>query len=313
MRNNKHVFIGLITVFFIVFLGLNIALSSWLWPATKHKIYEENSIVGLIPKGEKIKPSLLGFETFFSDLYWIRVVQYIGGNALAEKKSLYPFIDLITDLSPGFYKPYQYGFLMLPNDGQMENTKKLIEKGEENLPDYGPVYYNAAYFYFFYLEDADKAIEYYKKCLQVKECLPAAERMIITLEARQGRYEVSIEQWIYQLQRYLSSGDMGNAELAKKKIEESFELLLLTQAMDDIYASGKEIPDDISGLVGYSFPFPKEKQKTLQAVLAINEVLGLDIQLENNGNIVILSENIVAPFPTNPYQVEEGKVRTKLF
>jgi hypothetical protein len=46
----------------------------------------------------------------------LKTIQYIGSNAVSAeyKKYLYSMINLITDLSPDFEKPYVIGESLLP-------------------------------------------------------------------------------------------------------------------------------------------------------------------------------------------------------
>jgi len=85
----------------------------------------------LIPNKETIQYTSMGFKNLTADLYWLRTIQYIGGNAISEgyKKYLFTMLDLITQLNPYFEEPYNVGQLLLP-DNNKDDTK--TNPSEEN-------------------------------------------------------------------------------------------------------------------------------------------------------------------------------------
>jgi hypothetical protein len=69
-------------------------------------------------------------------MYWLRAIQYIGGNAIDSeyKKYLFVLLDLITELNPYFETPYTIGQLLLPSTNERyedtTNEEQKINLGE---------------------------------------------------------------------------------------------------------------------------------------------------------------------------------------
>jgi hypothetical protein len=63
--------------------------------------------------GEHVKRLVPGFENLAADLYWLRTVQYFGGQRLfvSDKRFelLRPLIDITTTLDPRLEIAYRYG------------------------------------------------------------------------------------------------------------------------------------------------------------------------------------------------------------
>lgn len=70
-----------------------------------------------LPKSQVAKLTSFGFNNLRADLYRLKTIQYIWGNAInAEyKKYLFKITDLITDLNPFFEHPYIIAQLLLPD------------------------------------------------------------------------------------------------------------------------------------------------------------------------------------------------------
>jgi hypothetical protein len=87
-----------------------------------------------LPNAHSAEIMSFGFKNIISDLYWLRTVQYIGGNVISGeyKKYLSVMMNLITDLNPYFEAPYTIGQLLIPSsEWSYEDTEN-----PENLQDY---------------------------------------------------------------------------------------------------------------------------------------------------------------------------------
>ncbi len=94
-----------------------------------------------IPDSKIAKITAFWFKQIKADFYWLSTIQYIGSNAVSAeyKKYLYKMINLITDLSPDFEKPYTIGESLLPDynyryERWTENEKNVnlnILQGEQ--------------------------------------------------------------------------------------------------------------------------------------------------------------------------------------
>jgi len=96
-----------------------------------------------LASGERIRRLFPGFEGIMADIYWLRTVQYYGGQRafLAEPRYdlLRPLIDITTTLDPRLELAYRYGAIFLsealPNGaGKPEEGVEVLEAGIEALP-----------------------------------------------------------------------------------------------------------------------------------------------------------------------------------
>lgn len=97
----------------------------------KHR-YIQSKIIEqpeLLPNSEFAQLTSFGFKNVAADMYWLKTVQYIGGNVIAGsyKKYLYTILDLITDLSPNFEQAYVIGQLLLPTSDENYENFELDE------------------------------------------------------------------------------------------------------------------------------------------------------------------------------------------
>lgn len=88
--------------------------------------------ITVIPKDERIKAGLLGFETTFSHILWIKTVLYFGSHYLTDKN--YPWlvkmVDLVTRLNPQFYPAYEFAGVMLPEVcNNPDAARVILERG----------------------------------------------------------------------------------------------------------------------------------------------------------------------------------------
>ena len=98
---------------------------SWIYTVATEINYKthvdiELSVVDhpeFIPTAPTVRIGSSGMENLVADFYWLRAIQYIGGNAISAEYKAYlaVMLELVTDLSPHFTYPYQIGMLLLPD------------------------------------------------------------------------------------------------------------------------------------------------------------------------------------------------------
>lgn len=89
---------------------------------------------GLLPPSSIMKLSDAGHTTTHADTLWINLIQYIGDNTRNNLflEFLYPIVDRITDLHPGFSAPYRLAVLLAPNpDKEREDYEKNLALAKE--------------------------------------------------------------------------------------------------------------------------------------------------------------------------------------
>lgn len=91
-----------------------------------------------LPRGKGLKVLACGFDTPLADALFIKSLIYFGesmqalGTSAARRAYTYDLYDVITDLSPRFYRAYQVGALFLTASKSIETNKQgilLLDKG----------------------------------------------------------------------------------------------------------------------------------------------------------------------------------------
>lgn len=118
----------------------------------------------------------LSYDAVVADIYWIRAIQYYGGNRLQRGGGvrydlLYPLLDLTTSLDPRFSIAYRFGAFFLSEQapggaGRPDLAVRLLEKAIAANPerweyphDIGFVYYRQG--------DYTKAAEWFRRAAAV--------------------------------------------------------------------------------------------------------------------------------------------------
>jgi hypothetical protein len=118
--------------------------------------------------GDHVRTLSPGLENVLADIYWLRTVQYFGGQRVFAKEKrfdlLTPLIDITTALDPRFELAYRYGaaFLAEPfpiGAGQPEAAVALLQRGAQANPHSWRIFQDWGFFHFFFLHEAQKASE----------------------------------------------------------------------------------------------------------------------------------------------------------
>jgi len=116
--------------------------------------------------GTHVKRLFPGFEGLAADVYWLRTVQYFGGQRLfAGNKRfdlLRPLIEITTTLDPRLEMAYRYGaiFLSEPSPlgaGRPREGIEVLEAGARNNPGSWRLRQDLGFFHYIYLHDAERA------------------------------------------------------------------------------------------------------------------------------------------------------------
>lgn len=124
-----------------------------------------------LPRGEQLRTVALGQRLLLSDLYWLKLVQYVGENYVGQGQrweALYPLADLVTDLDPR----HGYAYLVAGSNlaglaGRFDEAERILLKGIRNLPDRWPLYFTHAVNKFLYQGDFATAAVYARRAAEV--------------------------------------------------------------------------------------------------------------------------------------------------
>jgi len=154
--------------------------------------------------GEQVRRLFPGFEGLAADIYWLRTVQYFGGERLfaGDKRFelLRPLIDITTTLDPRLEIAYRYGavFLCEPpptGAGRPEEGIEVLEKGVRSMPESWRLRQHLGFFQFLYLEDAHAAARVLEEAAELPGAAFWLRSLAADLLARGGDRESSRRMW----------------------------------------------------------------------------------------------------------------------
>lgn len=170
------------TVLVVLLLALIVLL--------QHELEQRVSRVGqmeeqlrMLPPGDVIKPTLLGFHSLGADVLWLQVLQVLGQRDVSthDYTWAYQALDVITTLDPHYVYAYDAGGLILAEQaGQVEWSNQLLKKGLQANPDAWRLAFQLGFNYFFHLQDYQTAAEY----MAIAANLPGRPAYVPELVAR---------------------------------------------------------------------------------------------------------------------------------
>ena len=190
--------------------------------------------------GDKIRLLAPGFEDFLADVYWLRTVQYFGGERLFSKEKrfdlLEPLIDITVALDPRLDIAYRYGatFLSEPwpvGAGRPEAGVALLHRGAEANPLAWRLRQQEGYFTFLFLKDSKRAAE----ILFAASEIPGAAFWLKTLAGdillQEKDRKVSRQVWEHLLEQSEEGLLKDNARLRLKLLDAQDDCEVLMQGV----------------------------------------------------------------------------------
>jgi hypothetical protein len=116
-----------------------------------------------LPRGEYLKPMLLGYQHVGADLLWLQLLQVLGKKktTVGEYEWIYHALDVITTLDPQYDYAYYVGGVVLTNlANRTDLSNQLLEKGFAANPTVWSLPFLLGYNHYFILGDAARGAEY---------------------------------------------------------------------------------------------------------------------------------------------------------
>ena len=180
-------------------------------PLVQHRIdarlgeFRAQEEVLYVSSGEQVRRLAAGLEDLMADVYWLRTVQYYGGQrAYAKDKRfdlLRPLVDITVTLDPRLEIAYHYGavFLAEPRSigaGQPEAAMELLERGRKAMPENWRLAQELGFFKFFYLHDAQGASQVLLEASKIPGAPYWLQSLAADVLARGGERELSRQIWL---------------------------------------------------------------------------------------------------------------------
>jgi len=154
--------------------------------------------------GQQARKLFSGFESLAADIYWLRTVQYFGGERVfATSKRfelLRPLIDITTTLDPRLEIAYRYGAIFLGEAppvgaGRPREGAEVLEKGAANIPDSWRLRQDLGFYYYLYLHDPEHAAEVLNRAADIPGAAYWLRTLAADLLAQGGDRERSRRMW----------------------------------------------------------------------------------------------------------------------
>jgi len=239
----------------IVIIFCAIAFGIYLSRVTSESLRSEKRSVAEHPYltlGKHMKHFTLGFDTLVVDLFWLQAIQYVGGKESEAEgyASLYPLLDIVTDIDNKFLEAYEFGGIILSFYAKkLDEGNTILEKGIKFNPEYWRLPFWVGFNYFYYMGDFIKAAEYIKRASLLPGhpvYLPGlASRLYIEANNPDGAIE-------FLQSAYENTSDKRAREQIANRIKEVtierdiLQLVALVRKYKDRY---KRMPDSLADLL----------------------------------------------------------------
>lgn len=205
-----------------------------------------------LPKGEYLKPVLLGYHHLGADLLWLKLVQVIGNrqNSMDEYEWMAHALDVITTLDPQYAYAYYAGGVIL---GDLANrpdlANRLLEKGTEANPTVWNIPFLLGYNHYFLLGDPEQGAKYIMQAALLPDRPMYLQGLATRLAAEAGRPETALA---FLEARLRETSDSEMREFFANRIKEVMierDLHLLERAVNLYRATYGDRPMSLTALI----------------------------------------------------------------
>lgn len=236
------------------FLGL-VALLTWFQQSLDRRLDQHTMRIeelAQLPRGEYLKPALLGYHHVGADVLWLRLVQVIGEkrNSKDEYEWMYHALDVITTLDPQYAYAYYAGGVIL---GDLANrtdlSNRLLEKGATANPAVWNIPFLLGYNHYFLLGDPAKGAEYIMQAASLPGRPDYLSGLATRMAAEAGQPETAL---VFLEARLRETQDQEMREFLAKRMKEVIierDILMLEKAIAVYRAQHRALPATLTDLV----------------------------------------------------------------
>lgn len=205
-----------------------------------------------LPRGEYLKPALLGYHHLGADILWLRLVQVIGKkrNSADEYEWMYHALDVITTLDPQYAYAYYAGGVIL---GDLANRPdlsiRLLERGVSANPEVWNIPFLLGYNYYFLLGDPAKGAEYIMKAASLPDCPAYLSGLATRMAAEAGSPGTALA---FLEARLRETHDPEMREFLANRMKEVIierDVLMLERAVEAYRTQHRALPATLADLM----------------------------------------------------------------
>jgi hypothetical protein len=149
-----------------------------------------------LPRGEYLKPAMLGYHHLGADVLWLRLLQVLGKkkNTANEYEWLYHALDVVTTLDPQYAYAYYVGGVVLNNyANRVDLSNRLLEKGHRENPGEWNLPFLLGHNHYFVLGDAHKGADYISTAARTSGAPDFLPGLATRMHAEAGNPDVALE------------------------------------------------------------------------------------------------------------------------
>jgi hypothetical protein len=205
-----------------------------------------------LPRGEYLKPALLGYHHVGADVLWLRLLQVLGKkkNTADEYEWLYHSLDVVTTLDPQYAYAYYVGGVVLNNyANRVDLSNRLLEKGHRENPGEWNLPFLLGHNHYFVLGDAPKGADYIARAARTSGAPDFLPGLATRMHAEAGNPEVALE-FLEALWR--ENPDLVVREKLETRAKEVMierDLRILEQAISHYEKKYQAYPETLTKLV----------------------------------------------------------------
>jgi hypothetical protein len=206
----------------------------------------------LLPKGEVLKPLVLGHAQVAADLIWLEFIQVLGSSDVREQdyEWIRHALDVVTTLDPQFVEAYDLGGVVLAELGKhVEWSNALLEKGMTANPQAWRLPFLLGFNHFFHLHDYGRAANYLSKAARLPGSPVYVPELAARLYVQAETPEVALV-FIDTMQRESRDPAIATAlERRRKEVVIERDISLIEESIEHHVAAYGALPSSLEQLV----------------------------------------------------------------
>jgi tetratricopeptide (TPR) repeat protein len=216
-----------------------------------------------LPRGEYLKPAMLGYHHLGADMLWLRLLQVIGERRNTENQYewMYHALDVITTLDPQYAYAYYVGGVILGDYAHRPDLgNRLLAKGVEANPTVWNLPFLLGYNYYFLMGDASKAADYIMRAANLPDGPSYLPGLATRMAAEGGKPETAL---VFLEARLRENNDPEMREFFLNRMKEVIierDIRILENAAEMYLSQHRALPTTLMDLVvtGFLSALPME-------------------------------------------------------
>jgi hypothetical protein len=201
-------------------------------------VYRAQEAALYLWSGRHVRRLVPGFEALAADLYWLRTVQYFGGQRLFARDKRFellgPLIQITTTLDPRLVIAYKYGATFLSERppegaGRPDEGVAVLERGVAAMPEDWRLRQDLGFFHYIFRNDPQRAAQVLMEASKLPGAAFWLKNLAAMVLAKGGQRDSSRAIWrqIYEQ----SEGPMKDNALQHIQVLDAYDAADALEAM----------------------------------------------------------------------------------